>query len=155
MATEVLMCKMEDGLHPVDEAGIEALRSIPENGYVTIKFWVPRNIRLHRLFFAMIKLVWAHQPEPRQYATEQGLREALLIAAGHCHEIINLEHGTVHIIPNSMAFGAMDQVEFRQLFEAVKHIILEKILPRVNSRDLDQQVSDVLRLPGPDQLERN
>lgn len=153
--TQILMAKLEDGLHPVDEAGVEAMRSIPEGGYVTIKFWVPRNIRMHRLFFAMIKLVFEHQPEPKMYATERGLREALLLAAGHSHEVINLEHGTVHIIPNSIAYGAMDQIEFRQLFESVKNIILEKILPRVRSRDLDQQVSDMLRLPGPDQIERH
>lgn len=154
MATEILMEKIEGGLHPVDEDGHRALQEIQENGYVTIKFWVPRNIRLHRLFFALVKLVWTNQKEPRLYPTEVSLREALAIAVGHSHEVVNLEHGTIHTIPNSISYGAMDQVEFKQFFEATKQVILDRILPGVASRDLDQQVSDMLRLPGPDQMER-
>lgn len=152
--TELLMTKLEDGLHPTDQDGYMAIRQVPEHAIVKVKFSVPRNIAQHRLYFAMIKLVFEHQKEPRQYATTEHLREGINIALGHFHTVKNPITGMVYTVPNSTSFGSMDQMAFREYFEAFKDFVCNKILPRVNSRDLDQAVADMLRLPGPDQIER-
>jgi uncharacterized protein DUF1367 len=152
--TELLMIKMEDGLHPTDSDGYAALRQVPENAIVRVKFSVPRNIAQHRLFFALINVVFEHQREPHMFATREALREAITISAGYFETIQNPITGLIYTRPKSIAFGAMDGVEWRDFLEAAKRVILDAILPRVQSRDLDQAVSDILRLPGPDQIER-
>lgn len=152
--TEILMIKLEDDLHPADADGYAAIRAIPENAMLKVNFSVPRNVRQLRLFFAMLKLIHAHQREPRQYATSEDLRASVLVAMGHCHEVRNILSGQVFTMPNSIAFGAMDQMQWKEFFDAFKRFVYETILPGVNSRDLDQQIADMLHEPGPDQLER-
>lgn len=150
--TEILMEKIEDSLHPVDADGQAAIRAMPDRSIVKVKFSVPRNVRQLRLFFAMINLVFDNQREPRRFATKDDLRAAVMIATGHFHEVKNLLHGTVHIIPNSISFGAMDDMAFREFFEAFKNLVFTKIIPGVGRRDFEQQIADMLRLPGPDQM---
>jgi hypothetical protein len=152
--SELIMQKLEDALHPTDVDGIAAMLQIPENSFLKVKFSVPRNVKQLRLYFAMINLVFEHQKEPRSYPTRDRLREGINIALGHFHEVKNPLTGQIFTVPNSISFGAMDNVEFREYFEAFKSFVLDKILPRVQSRDLDQAVADMLRLPGPDQLQR-
>lgn len=144
--TEILMQKFEDSFHPVDAEGIAALKATPENSIIKIKFSVPRNARQLRLFFAMVNVVFDHQPEPRWFATRDKLREAITIRAGHFHEVKGPK-GEVYTIPDSISFGSMDQMAWREFFDAAKNVILTQILPRVNSRDLDRQVADMLREP--------
>lgn len=151
---ELLMIKLEDGLHPTDADGYAAIRQVSENTIVKVKFSVPRNVRQLRLYFAMLKVVFEHQKEPRQYATTNDLRDGINIALGHFHYVKNPLTGQIYTVPNSIAFGAMDNIAFREYFEAFKDFVCNKILPRVQSRDLDQAVADMLRLPGPDQIER-
>lgn len=152
--TELLMVKLEDGLHPTDSDGYSAIRQVPENSILKVNFSVPRNVRQLRLYHAMIKLVFEHQKEPRQYATTEHLREGINIALGHFHHVKNPITGMVYQVPNSVSFGAMDQISFNEYFQAFKDFVCNEILPRVQNRDLDQAVADMLRLPGPDQIER-
>jgi hypothetical protein len=151
---EILLEKLEDALHPVDEDSINAMRQIPERTIVKVKVSIPRNIRQHRLFFALIKLMWVHQLEPRQFPTEDSLRAAVLIAIGHVIEV-RCYDGTTRFIPDSIAFGRMDNIAFQQLLDSAIHFITTFLLPGMGNRDLEQQVADMLRLPGPAQLERN
>lgn len=150
---EFLMEKWQDWLRPVEQDAFEAMHQIPEGAIVKVKVSVPRNIRQHRLFFALVKLLWEHQVEPRQFPTEESLRKAIIMATGHVLEVRDLE-GRVHIMPDSISFGRLDNIAFRQFFESALQVITGRILPGVRSRDLEQRVSDMLRLPGPDELER-
>jgi hypothetical protein len=152
--TDLIMIKGQHGLTPTDAEGWAALRQINDGALLRVKFSVPRNVRQHRLFFALINLVFEHQPEPRQFATREALREAITVAAGHFHEVRNVINGKVYTVPNSISFGALDQPAWQEFFEAAKRVIVEKIIPGINNRDLDQAIADMLQAPGPDQMER-
>lgn len=152
--TELIMEKREDALLPTDDDGYQAMRRMSEGSLVKVNFSVPRSVRQLRLYHAMIKVVFEHQREPRLYATRDDLRAGINLALGHSHEVRNILTGEIRTIPNSVAFGAMDDIAFREYFEAFKHLVLSQILPKVQSRDLDQAVADMLRIAGPDQIER-
>ena len=147
--TELLMMKMEDGLHPADDEARQAIRQVPENSIVKVKVSVPRNVRQFRLYHAMVNVVFQHQMEPKAYATREDLRAGISIALGHCHEVRNARTGAMSLMPNSTSFGAMDQVEWKEYFDAFKQFVLTVILPGVNSRDLDNAIADMLREPNP------
>lgn len=147
---EIMMEKVHEALHPTDEDSMAAMRRVPEGTLMNVKFSVPRNPRTHRLFFALIKLLWTHQKEPRRFPTPEKLRAALLMGIGHTLEIVDLE-GIVHIIPDSIAFGRLDDIAFSQLLESAIHCINTRILPGMDSPTLEREVSEMLRLPHPDQ----
>lgn len=151
MATQLLMVKMEDGLHPTDQESIEAIRQIPDNSIVKIQVSIPRNVRHHRMFFALINLVWQAQREPRIFPTRDALRDAIKIASGHVREVRDLQ-GRTHIVPDSISFGRMDNIAFKEFFDSAVRIILDRILPGVENKDLEQQIYDLLHEPGPDRL---
>ena len=153
MPTQLLVEKLEDALFPVDEDGKSAIRNIPEHSIVKIQVSIPRNVRQHRLFFAILKLTFEHQREPRQFPTQEKLLDALKMAVGYTREVRDL-HGKIHIVPDSISFGRMDQIAFRQFFDSVVHVITTQIIPGVGKRDFEQQLADLLREPGPDQIER-
>jgi hypothetical protein len=153
MPTQLLMEKFEDSLHPTDQASVEAIRLIPEQSIVKIQVSIPRNVRHHRMFFALINIVWQAQREPRAFPTRESLLDALKIATGHVREVVDLQRRT-HIVPDSIAFGRMDQIQFKEFFDSAINVILERILPGVGKKELEQQVYDVLHEPGPNSMER-
>lgn len=153
MPTQMLMEKLEDALHPTDQASIDAMRSIPERAIVKIQVSVPRNVRHHRMFFALINLVFEAQREPRMFATREALLDAIKIALGHVREVRGIR-GETYIVPDSISFGRMDNIAFREFFDAAVRLILEKILPGVGKRDIEQRIYDILKEPGPEQAQR-
>lgn len=151
--TDLLLVKIEDGLHPTDGAGIETMRLIPENSIVRVRFSVPRNIRHHRMFFALLTVAFEGQTEPRLFPTTSHLLDAIKVATGHVREFKDL-HGRIHIVPDSISFGRMDQIQFRQWFDAAVDVILTNVLRGTKRRDLEQRIADILHEPGPEQINR-
>lgn len=150
----LIMFKSGDALMAADQDAVEAMRQIPQGAHLTVKVSVPRNIRMHRLLFALLNIVFEAQPEPQRFPTTSSLLDAIKLATGYVREVKDL-HGRVHIVPDSIAFGRMDQIEFRQWFDAAVCVILDRILPGVEKKDLEQRVYDMLREPGPAQMERH
>ena len=66
MATQILMERWEDGLIPLDADGMRALKDVPGRTIVRVSFAVPRNIRHHRMFFALLNIVYDAQHDPKQ-----------------------------------------------------------------------------------------
>lgn len=153
MPTQMLMEKLEDALHPTDQASIEAMRNIPERAIVKIQVSIPRNVRHHRMFFELIRVTFEAQREPRVFPTREALLDVIKIAIGHVREVRDLQ-GRTHIVPDSISFGRMDQMQFREFFDAAVRLILEKILPGVGRRDIEQRIYDILHEPGPEQMGR-
>lgn len=150
MATEILMEKLEGGLHPVDDDGIKAMRAVEENKIVKIKLSIPRNVAYHRFLFALLKVVYDAQREPKVFATTEKLLDALKIGTGYVREVRDFQ-GNTHVVPDSIAFGRMDEIQFREWMEQVKDLILRWVLPRVEKADFNRQISEMLRITGPEE----
>ena len=59
--------------------------------------------------------------------------------------------GNVHVVPDSIAFGRMDEIAFREWMEQVKDLILRWVLPRLEKADFNRQISEMLRITGPEE----
>src|SRR5690242_2820398 len=112
-----LAAKHFGSFRPVDEAGEDALRKIGHGELVTVEIKQPRNIRHHRLFWALMTIVWQNLDTER-YPTVEDLAAAVKIAAG-LRTRIELPNGEVGFIPGSIAFHKMDQSEFSAFYERV------------------------------------
>lgn len=133
----VLMARHLGSLRPVDKGGEDALRKLGQGELVMIELKRPRNIKHHRLYWALVTLVWQNMDGER-YPTVEDLHAAIKISAG-LRTRIELPDGTVGFIPGSIAFHKMNQDEFSAFYERVCNLIAKHFLP-VAVEDLKHEV---------------
>lgn len=123
------------GLAPVDDASREAIGTYGAGEVVRVTLRKERNPRHHRLFFALLGLVYANQDK---YLSIEALRFAVTIQAGYVDEI-RLVGDTTILKPKSLSFGSMDQGEFKLFFDAALKAIPE-LLPQFQGVDLEREL---------------
>lgn len=139
---KILLRKQFGSLRPVDPAGEEMLTKIPNGATVQAEIRRPRNVRHHRMYWALISLVWENIDQER-YPSPEDLHAAIKIAAGLRTRIV-LPDGTVGFIPGSTAFHKMDQAAFDQFYNRVCDLIARHFLPGVSSEDLKREVLEMI-----------
>lgn len=81
----------------------------------------PRNLKFHRKFFALIKMVYENQ---ERYSNSDRLRKDLIIEAGFYDEWTDLQ-GVVQREAKSISFGSMKEDEFQDLYSRVIDVIVQ------------------------------
>lgn len=102
---------------------------------IRVKLMKDRNPRHHRLFFALLHMVFQNQDK---YLSQEALRFAVTVQAGWVDEI-KLCGDRVALRPKSIAWGKMDQLEFKTYFDAALRAIPE-LLPQFDGVDLEQEL---------------
>jgi hypothetical protein len=125
-------------LRPADDAGQEALRKLGNGELVSIEIKKSRNIKHHRMFWALMSIVHENMDSER-YPTVEDLTAAVKIAAG-LRTRIELPNGDVGFIPGSIAFHKMSQIEFSDFYDRVCDLICKHFLPGVDSDALREEV---------------
>lgn len=129
-------------LRPVDAAGEMTLQKFKNGDTVQIEITRPRNISHHRMFWALMTVVW-QQIDTERYPTVEDLTAAIKIAAG-LRTRIELPNGDVGFIPGSIAFHKMDQTEFSAFYERVCDLIAKYFLAGVTSNELRLEVEQMI-----------
>ena len=120
------------------------MRKLGQGEVVMIEMKRPRNVKHHRMFWALMSLVWENMDSPR-YPTVDDLVSAIKIAAGH-RTRIELPNGEIGFIPGSIAFHKMDQAAFSDFYDRVCDLIAKHFLPGVSSADLKREVEIMIGL---------
>jgi hypothetical protein len=136
--TRFVAQKHMNSLRPADDAGCEALRKLSNGDLVTVEIKKSRNIRHHRLFWALMTVVHDNMDHER-YPSVEDLAAAIKIAAGH-RTRIDLPSGEIGFIPGSIAFHKMDQIAFSAFYDRVCNLIAKHFLPGVDSDALKEEV---------------
>ena len=136
--TRFIAQKHLTSLRPADDAGCEALRKLSNGDLVTVEIKKSRNIRHHRLFWALMTVVHDNIDHER-YPSVEDLAAAIKIAAGH-RTRIELPNGEIGFIPGSISFHKMDQVAFSAFYDRVCNLIAKFFLPGVDSDALKEEV---------------
>lgn len=147
-----LASKHLGSLRPVDQSGEDALRKIGQGAIVSVEVKQPRNLRHHRMFFALMTIVWEQMDQDR-YPTVEDLVAAIKISAG-LRTRIELPDGTWGFIPGSIAFHRMDQSAFAEFYDRVCDLISRHFLPGVTSAELRNEVELMIGLP-PSEAQRS
>jgi len=127
-------------LAPVDAAGEDALRKIKMDALVTIEVKRPRNGKHHRLYWALIGVVFQNQ---ERYETPELIHSALKLATGH-YDLVKSPSGKEYRIPKSTSFEAMDQSAFSAYYERVCDVIARDFLPGVSVDDIKAEVEQMI-----------
>jgi len=139
---KVFLVKQLRSLHPADENAEELLQRIKKGEVLEVELRRPRNIQHHRLFFALMKIVWDNSPHD-EYPTVDSLIVRMKIDTGHRDEMV-FEGGILAYIPRSISFAAMDQAEFDQFFERCCDWVAEHVLPGVTSQELRDEIEPMI-----------
>jgi len=95
----------------------------------------PRNIKFHRMFFALVNMVFENQDN---YLSVEDLRHDLTIEAGFYEEITNMFTGEVYRRPKSISFAKMDELEFSEFF--TKFVNIVSVLVGVDNETIHENI---------------
>lgn len=129
-------------LAPAYDSDYKAVKAIPEGDILTIDISLERNPKFHRKFFALVKLLYEHLPEEvtdKYPDPETFRRQYLFYRCGVTEEIEDWQGGR-HIVPKSISWGAMDEVEFREVYERIMNIMVREFLPDITDDEFEEQL---------------
>ena len=110
----------------------------------------PRNIKFHRLFFALVKKVW-DSVDHDEYPSIKDMRAAITIEAGHRFRV-HLPGGQIGFAAKSIAFSAMKDDEFRVFFDAVCDRVCKVYLHGTMPDALRREIELMVGIPIDDRL---
>jgi len=119
-----LVKKQFGKLIPVYNSDLEALKSakLKENDIYEVDIKRKRNYEFHKKYFALVNLCFDNQETFTEF---EDLRNYLTMKAGYVKKI---ETGTGQmILPLSISFAKMDNIEFEQLYQKTIDVICKFI----------------------------
>jgi hypothetical protein len=118
-------------LIPLDPHDLEALRQVCADGEIlTTDVKKARNIKHHRMFFALLQLVILNQDT---YRNLDDLLVDLKLRIGHYKEHVTAK-GELVYVPKSISFDKMDQIEFGEFFKKAI-VALAEMFPGIGDID--------------------
>lgn len=131
------------GLIPVEDAAIEALSSVPINQDVLISIHQPRNIKAHRLWWALCGLVAEWSSDEGNAWTRDDVSDFFKLSLGHYRRAVD-NHGKEYRFPKSISFASLPESEFRPLLSGAIEIAITHILPNVSQDTLRAEMENML-----------
>lgn len=124
------------GFEPADEPSRENWRKYKVGEMYRATIVKPRTYRQHKLAFALLNLTYDNQ---ERYTSFEHFRKAVAIQAGHVDEVILLS-GEIAFLPKSIAYDALDELEFTVVFMAMM-TVCAGMLGGMGLTDLEGEVS--------------
>src|SRR3954462_9919914 len=109
---DIYLIRTLNGLASADEEAKQAIKRWKIGETLKCKVSKPRCYRNHKHYFALLNITFENQ---EKYTSFEHFRKAVQIAAGHVDELITLE-GEVVLIPKSIAYDSLDEMEFGKVF---------------------------------------
>lgn len=122
-------------LVPDDPKAKAAIAKVGHGEHVQADIKRPRNLAHHRLFFALLNLVFENQ---EYFRSVDDLLDALKIAIGHTKTVV-LKSGE-HKVPLSISFASMDQAAFNEFFDRAADFLCTEVVPNMDKGALLDEV---------------
>lgn len=118
-----LMCTAM-GLIPMYDEDYDEKKKLSIGKVYTATIAMPRNIKFHRKYFAMINTAWEYLGDKqRSWPNVDAFRKECQIAAGAYEEAFSLKYGQYLALPKSISFEQMSEDEFMDLYNNVMDVI--------------------------------
>lgn len=132
---KILLLNTAEGLKPMYDDDYDEKRRLRLGQVYQAEIKVARNIRFHRLYFALINCAWEYLSERQQqffHGSRESFRKTVEIAAGHYELVYSVQRKEWMQIPRSIAFDRLSEDEFSALYERVKDVIFSTFLSHVS-----------------------
>jgi len=132
---KIALIKHFNGLKAAYNSDLENIKKLKEGVVYEITIKKSRNLMFHRKAFALFNLVFENQ---ERFDNLDHLRKYLTIKAGFFDEV-NTGKG-VMILPKSIKFEKMDNVEFEEFYNGVIKVIEKELL--INKQDILENIQE-------------
>lgn len=112
------------GLFPFDREARELFAKLADGAVVFIQVWLPRNMKQHRKYFAILNNV---VEATGNWTSTEHLRRDILIGLRRFDEEVNKLTGEVRQVPHSMSVASMPKAEFEQLYDDTIKLLTEAL----------------------------
>ncbi|MCD8266042.1 MAG: DUF1367 family protein [Prevotellaceae bacterium] len=146
---EILCRNMPEGFVPVYGSDWDAKRRLGGGKDFLLTVKKPRNIRFHRKFFALVKLVADNLPEELAERWHVDARDPETMLRrykrdlGYYDPYVN-ERGEIEIVFRSIRFDDMDQTQFEEFYERAVGLTLSEYLPRMRREDMENEIMNFM-----------
>ena len=130
-----LFQKQEDVLYPYDDEAVKWLAKKKENAVLTVNIKQERSPQYHRRQFKMFTIM--HDMIDDDELEFEEFRRLLTVKAGY-YKAVGKVDGSVMVVPDSLAFGAMDQETFQKCFEAMHRAFCAKFGDKLTMDQLNE-----------------
>jgi hypothetical protein len=117
--------KRANSLVPLNEQADEFMAGVKDGGDVLVTARRARNLRFHRLLFAMLHKVVDNTD---RWPDEEILLADLKEQTGYGHYRANGFSGVVTFAPDSISFAKCDEYKFKRLFNRFAYVLATKVL---------------------------
>lgn len=132
---DIYLTRTLAGLVPANEEAKQAVKRWKIGETLKCSVRKPRSYRNHKHYFALLFLTYENQA---RYTNFEHFRRAVQIEAGHVEELIRLD-GEIILIPKSIAYDALDEMEFAKVFSETM-AVCARILGDLDLDDLRCEV---------------
>lgn len=142
---DLFLLNTSSGLKPCYDEDYDNKKKLKIGEIYKAKITLARNLDFHRKYFALINCAWAYQNEKTTRHFKESVecfRKTIEIAAGHCDTVYNISQKTWVEVPKSIAFDKMDELEFRDLYERVKDVLMKIFLKDINEYEFMRNLSN-------------
>lgn len=98
---------------------LKAVRELEIGEMLSFSYKVPRSPKFHRLHFVMLDAFYQQQ---EQFGDGEQFRKWLEVGAGHC-DFVPGPNGRMVALPRSIAYDALDDIEFSDVHEGIKRFL--------------------------------
>ena len=121
---KICLIKQDNQLKPYYQSDMEEFKNLKNNVVYMTEFKQPRNIKHHKLAFALAKCVIANLPESSIWSGKEpyALIKAIELQLGYVETMIKLS-GEVLLIPESISFESWGQDKFAEFYSKATPIM--------------------------------
>ena len=131
------------GLKPCYDEDFDEKKKLKLGEVYEAEIKLVRNIRFHRLFFALINTGYAYLPEKAQtgvFGSVEGFRKSVIIAAGFTKVYWNIRQMCFVEEAESISFNNMDETKFRDVYDKCKDVIFQLISKYVTLEEFERNL---------------
>lgn len=141
----MILTKQYNGFIATHDKDFEELEGYISGQQYKIKATKERNPDFHRKYFAMLRMAFTNLPEryDGMFPNTERFRKAILLATGHTEEVMTFD-GEILLEPKSLSFGAMDDVEFREVYNDTVDWLIKNIWPAADQERMQSLLMSYL-----------
>ena len=124
-----------------DTEAQELLSKIKINSVVSCEIKRPRNVRLHRKFFSLLKCAYAQMDYDNILFDD--FRSQVVMLAGYRREVHSIATGQTRWEPQSISFAAMSQDDFEKLYDRTIDVLLRFVLKKYTRDDVTNVMDEI------------
>lgn len=135
---EIHLVRTSIGLQPYSDEDYEQLRKVKVGSVVKAKIVMPRNVKFHRKFFALINAAWDCLTDRQRtnLRSRDTFREQLLITSGFSEPLYDINGRKFLERARSISFAKMDESAFDVVYNRVLDTVLTILVANNVPEDL-------------------